>query len=79
MDFADTYARAMIAAQKAKGASPEVLAKLAADMEVFKAQYANPLFRLPMTFIEIFPVGLLVSLISAAILRNPRVLPARRG
>ncbi len=48
-------------------------------METFKAQYANPLFRLPMTFIEIFPVGVLVSLISAAILRNPRVLPARRG
>lgn len=79
MDFADTYARAMIAAQKAKGASPEALAKLAADMETFKVQYANPLFRLPMTFVEIFPVGLLVSLLSAAILRNPRVLPARRG
>ncbi len=78
LDFADTYAKAMIEAQRAKGASPEVLAKLAADMEVFKAQYANPLFRLPMTFIEIFPVGVLVSLISAAILRNPRVLPARQ-
>ena len=46
MDFADTYARAMIEAQKAKGASPEALARLAADMETFKAQYANPLFRL---------------------------------
>lgn len=79
MDFADTYARAMIAAQKAKGASPEALAKLAADMETFKAQYANPLFRLPMTFVEIFPVGVLMSLISAAILRNPRVLAARGG
>ena len=32
-----------------------------------------------MTFIEIFPVGVLVSLLSAAILRNPRVLPARGG
>ncbi len=30
-----------------------------------------------MTFMEIFPVGLLISLISAAVLRNPRVLPAR--
>ena len=30
-----------------------------------------------MTFAEIFPVGLLVSLITAAVLRNPRVLPAR--
>jgi hypothetical protein len=46
-------------------------------MDAFKRQYANPLFRLPMTFAEIFPVGVLVSLVSAAILRNPRVLPAR--
>src|SRR3546814_12654255 len=35
------------------------------------------MFRLPMTFVEIFPVGVLVSLVSAAVLRNPRVLPAR--
>jgi ABC-type uncharacterized transport system permease subunit len=32
---------------------------------------------LGITFIEMFPVGLLVSLISAAVLRNSRVLPAR--
>jgi hypothetical protein len=30
-----------------------------------------------MTFIEIFPVGVLIALISAALLRNPRMLPAR--
>ena len=30
-----------------------------------------------MTFIEMFPVGVLVSLITAAVLKNPRVLPAR--
>lgn len=39
-------------------------------------QYANPLFRFPMTFGEIFPVGLLITLISAAVLRNLKVLPA---
>jgi hypothetical protein len=39
--------------------------------------YRNPLYRMPITFIEMFPVGLLVSLISATILRNSRVLPAR--
>ena len=41
-----------------------------------RANYANPLFRIPMMFIEIFPVGLLVALVSAALLRNPRLLPA---
>ena len=46
-------------------------------MAEFRASYADPLYRLPMTFAEIFPVGLLISLVSAAALRNPRVLPRR--
>ena len=46
-------------------------------MDKFRAQYANPLYRWPMSFMEIFPVGVLVSLVSAAVLRNPRMLPAR--
>jgi hypothetical protein len=79
MDFAGTYADAVIARQKAKGISGEALAKLVADMQRFKADYANPGYRLPMTFTEIFPVGVLVSLVSAAVLRNSRVLPARRA
>jgi hypothetical protein len=41
-------------------------------------QYADPLYRLPMTFIEIFPIGVLVSLIAAALLRNRRFLPVLR-
>jgi hypothetical protein len=40
--------------------------------------YRDPVFRMPMTFVEIFPVGLLVALVSAALLRNPRLLPAPR-
>ena len=79
MDFANGYAQAIIAGEKANGASAEALAKLSAEMEAFKVQYANPMFRLPMTFVEIFPVGVLVSLVSAALLRNSRFLPARRG
>lgn len=76
-DFAASYAESVIAAQKAKGLDGTALAKLVADMESFKQQYADPMFRLPMTFAEIFPVGVLVSLVSAALLRNPRFMPAR--
>ena len=54
-----------------------VLAWEAALAVTFKAQYADPLFRLPMTFAEIFPVGVLVSAISAGLLRNHRFLAAR--
>ena len=76
-DFAGSYGASVIAAEKAKGIDPAALAKLTAEMAAFKTQYADPMFRLPMTFSEIFPVGVLVSLISALVLRNPRVLPAR--
>ena len=79
MDFATSYSNAIIASEQAKGASAEALAKLTADMEKFKIQYADPMFRLPMTFAEIFPVGVLMSLVSAGLLRNSRFLPARRG
>ncbi|MFZ2752698.1 MAG: hypothetical protein WAZ48_04545 [Lysobacteraceae bacterium] len=47
-------------------------------MVCFKTQYANPLFRMPMTFTEIFPPGVLVSLNGAGLLRKPGFLPARR-
>jgi hypothetical protein len=40
-------------------------------------QLPNPLIRIPLTFAEIFPIGLLAALVSAALLRNPKVLPAR--
>lgn len=77
MDFGAEYARQSIDAEKAKGVTGAALAKLTAEMEVFKAQYANPLYRVPMTFSEIFPVGVLVSVVSAGLLRNSRFLPIR--
>jgi hypothetical protein len=76
-DFASSYSSSMIEAARAKGASPAEIEALSAQMAEFQEMYANPLFRLPMTFIEIFPVGLIISLIAAALLRNPRFLPAR--
>lgn len=75
--FIDSYSTAAIEAARAKGAAPAEIAKVVAEMDDFRRQYANPLIRLPFTFIELFPVGLLVSLISAALLRNSRFLPAR--
>jgi hypothetical protein len=75
--FVDTYVAHAIEAERASGATGAALEAKIAELNTMKAQYANPLFRLPMTFLEIFPVGLLIALISAAVLRNPKVLPAR--
>jgi hypothetical protein len=74
--FMDEYIAAMIRHSQAEGASAAAIAAQVAEMESMRASYANPLFRLPLTFLEIFPVGLLVALISAALLRNPKLLPA---
>jgi Protein of unknown function (DUF4199) len=78
MDYGAEFAGHMIEQQKAAGVSAAELAKYVAEMERFKTQYANPLYRMPMTFTEIFPVGVLVSLISAGLLRKPGFLSARR-
>jgi len=77
--FIDSYAAAAIEAKRADGASAAEIAAVTAQMADFKAQYANPWFRMPITFVEIFPVGVLVSLISAALLRNRQFLPARQA
>jgi hypothetical protein len=76
-DFTTTYSNAVLEQARAKGESAAELAKMAAEMAQFKLQYANPMWRLPMIFTEIFPVGVLVSLVSALLLRNPRFLSAR--
>lgn len=75
--FMDSYVAGIIAAKKAQGLSGAALAAEIAKFDALKAQYANPLFRVPMTFLEIFPVGFIIALISAAVLRFSRVLPAR--
>ena len=75
--FMEEYTKGIIASKEAAGVAGAELEKLIADMNAMKEQYKNPLYRLPVTFIEIFPVGLAVALVSAAILRNPKFLPAR--
>jgi hypothetical protein len=78
MDYGAKYAEMLLEQRRAAGASAAELARVAAELEAFRLQYANPLYRMPMTFTEIFPVGVLVSLISAALLRNPRFMALRR-
>ena len=36
-----------------------------------------PWRRMPMVFLELFPVGLVVALVSSLLLRNPKLVPAR--
>jgi hypothetical protein len=77
IDFMADYSAGTIAEMRANGASEREIAASTAELRELSANYDNPLFRLPMVFAEIFPVGLIVALGSAAVLRNPRALPAR--
>lgn len=71
------YIAAEIAAREAAGASQTEIDRFAAEMQGFVDLYANWWFRMPMTAIEILPVGLIVSLVSAGLLRNPNFLMRR--
>lgn len=75
--FMDQYIAATLQARRAEGLSSAAYARLEAEMSQMAEAYQSPLFRLPMTFAEIFPVGLVVSIVSAVLLRNSRFLPAR--
>ena len=55
---------------KAAGAPQAKIDETAQQVEAFKQMYANPLVNVAFTFIEPFPVGILITLISALILRR---------
>ena len=74
--FMNDYIAAAIAGKEAAGVSGAELQEFMASMEAMREQYAQPLYRVAITFLEIFPVGLLITLISGAVLRRSEVLPA---
>lgn len=75
--FIETYAEGQIDKKREAGASEAEIEALRSSLDDLVAQYQNPLFRMPITFTEIFPVGALIALLSALILRNPKAFPAR--
>lgn len=76
-DFGSAYSDSVVVAAQARGAPAAEIERIRSEATEFLSMYANPLFRLPITFVEMFPIGVLVSLLSAALLRNSRFLPAR--
>ncbi len=68
--FMDKYGAHMIAKLQASGASAATLQAKTEEVKKFKAMYDNPLINAAMTFIEPFPVGLVITLLSAAFLRK---------
>ena len=69
-DFMEQFAAHALEKAKAAGATQAALDKQTADMATMKENYKNPAYFTIMTFAEIFPVGLLISLISAIVLQR---------
>ena len=75
-DFVDKYSAREIGEMRATGASEAAIAAKKKEMDQLKVTLNNPLMNVAMTFIEPFPVGLIVTLVSAAILRKRAPTPA---
>ena len=68
--FVEKYSAHVIAKARAEGASEASIQATARQMQTFKEMYDQPLFNAAITFLEPFPIGVGITLISAAILRK---------
>lgn len=75
--FMDKYGAYMVEKLKASGASAATIQAKLEEVKKYKAMYDNPLINAAMTFLEPFPIGLVITLVSAAVLRRkPESQPA---
>jgi hypothetical protein len=70
--FMDDYGSHQIAKLQESGASAAAVQAKIAEVNKVKQDYNNPLINMAYTFIEPFPVGLFITLLSAGILRRKR-------
>ncbi|MBA3648320.1 MAG: DUF4199 domain-containing protein [Chitinophagales bacterium] len=72
-DFMEKYSAHSLNQLRASGASQVEIDKQTTQMANFSAMYKNPFFNAMMTYVEILPVGLVVTLISSLILKRNSV------
>lgn len=77
-DFMDKYSAHMIEKLKESGATQIEIDKQTDEMASFIKMYKNPFFNAMITYVEILPVGLIVTIISSLILRR-KTLPQDRN
>ena len=66
----DKYTAHVLKEASREGASQAVLDEKSAEMRSYKEMYQSPIMVILLTYTEILPVGLVVSLISALILKR---------
>jgi hypothetical protein len=68
--YLEKYRAHVVEEARANGESQAAIDKRVADMEKFAEMYKNPAVNVAVTFIEPLPVGLVIALIAAGILRR---------
>ena len=71
-DFMSEYYQSSIEKLRSSDLSQSEIEAKIKEMDKFQELYKNPLVKIGMTFLEIFPVGLIISLISALILKKSK-------
>jgi hypothetical protein len=75
-DFWDKYGAHLVGKLRAAGASDAAVQARLQKVERYKEMYKNPLLNAALTFIDPFPIGLVITLISAVVLRRkPQLQP----
>jgi hypothetical protein len=69
-DFLEKYGNYVVEKERAAGATQEQLNLLMQENQKFMEMYKNPLIRFAFSMMEAFPVGLLITLISAWVLKR---------
>ncbi|WP_291906770.1 DUF4199 domain-containing protein [Chitinophaga sp. CB10] len=69
-DFMEVYSKQYLEDMRASGESAAAIQAEAERMEQFSELYRNPLFRVLATYMEILPVGLAITLLSALVLKR---------
>lgn len=69
-DFLDQYSAHVLDKMRAAGESEAAIQEQTAQLATMAKYYDNILFNVGITFMEVFPVGLIVTLVSAGILRR---------
>lgn len=72
-EFMDRYYTFSIQQLRESGKPATEIESQIKGMEDFKEMYQNPLIQIGITFLEIFPVGLLITLLSSLILMKKKV------
>ena len=68
--FWDAYGAHLVEKLTASGANPAAIQAKLEQVRKYKELYKNPFFNAVLTFIDPFPIGLVITLISALVLRR---------